>query len=526
MDSRWSNSETLHPQPTSPPMEVIPEVDFTPKTIVTSPQFTHIDQRLTFYLKGVEVTHVLSCDLSPGWHTLRLSDVSPRLDTESLRVMLVSGEDRVLAVRVSSTSSVEPLAQTSQENSVQNKELIKTKEKLNRAHKLLSSWLDEIMKHQDLTVKDWCSGITLLENKITELSARLQQLNEGISSSPSIIHPDQELSQPEIMIELEVDGPSRYELEVSYVVPDAAWEPLYQVRLAEKDLDLVGTKPKLEASLNIEMASRFAQATDERWTRSAAEFCLFPPQRPDFPVLNYPAYQLIDMHGESPKEAVPLKQLLNHPSAMLLNLFADQATVNLTLELDLSLTSPHVEVIAQGKLDTLLPLAGGVFHRFIGVEWLGSDRRPPLVLGELLQFPFGGFSQIDVSLSSTPKRILIPQEPPEVSETEDNEEDASHQSDAGEDLSAAEAIELDVEELELSLFNEDDRVRTLLLSQPLSHGRLFSSDPERGPKRAPLGWVLSADRTRLMRWISLPPKRGETLTLLRDRNAVSLSKPT
>ena len=40
-------------------------------------------------------------------------------------------------------------------------------------------------------------------------------------------------------------------------------------------------------------------------------------------------------------------------------------------------------------------------------------------------------------------------------------------------------------------------------------------DEDRPQSSAPIGWVLSADRKRLMRWLSIAPQRTERLSLVR-----------
>jgi hypothetical protein len=85
------------------------------------------------------------------------------------------------------------------------------------------------------------------------------------------------------------------------------------------------------------------------------------------------------------------------------------------------------------------------------------------------------------------------------------------------DEGSSESTDLNLEELHISLHNTDDQVRTLLIWQDLEHGVLVNDDPQRSPKSAPVGWVLSADRKRLTRWVSLPPQRRERLKLSRRR---------
>ena len=429
---------------------------------------------------------------------------------------------------------------------------------------LLISWVGEPARQPNLNLVEWREGLEILEVTLSEQSRELKRLQRELdrcgvflTSDYNLNAPDAQRSQREDLISsslssplvsrsgdaglqakstvnpqraqvyLEVDRGGDYQVEVSYEVQAATWEPVYQARLTDAFFDLAGTKPRAEVSVNLEMSARFAQATCEIWQHIEGEFCLYPTPRINFPALSYPSYEhfsfsplhddLFESQGRrlskllsqstseslsSPTDRARSVEpdwslLLHNPLAPLTHLFSDQATMWLTLELELSAPQPRIEVMARGKLDTLLPLAGGSIHRFVAEEWLGVNPLDPLALNEELNLNFGVFPALQSKVT------LIP--PQASDEPSDSDESSSESSD------------LDLEELHISLHNTDDQVRTLLIWQDLEHGVLVNDDPQRSPRSAPVGWVLSADRKRLTRWVSLPPQRQERLKLSRRR---------
>ena len=403
----------------------------------------------------------------------------------------------------------------------------RVEQSIDRTHALTLSWIGELGRSDQLTASAWREGLDVLEATLQAQVHELERLKREIESPPQhALHashyeapPADERDTPSLNahIQLEVDQAGEYHVEVCYQVHAAAWSPIYQACLSHDQLNLAGTKPRAEVSVHFEMSARFSHATGEQWSDFDAEFSLYPTPRPDFPQLSYPAYERVslptlsgerrerlintllnqtsashDQRGE-PRD-LDWRALLSDPYASLTRLFSDQATMTLTLELELSAPRPRVEVVARGKLDTLLPLAGGQLHRFVGDEWLGTTPLNPTGLGESLFLTFGAFESI-VS------RVMI------QAVTE-----ASHER-LAESAHERGAVAGELEEVTLSLHNTSDQVRTLLVWQDLSRGALISTDEHQ--RSAPVGWVLSADRKRLMRWISLPPQRREHVTLTR-----------
>ena len=455
------------------------------------------------------------------------------------------------------------------------------------AYTLLTSWISEATRQPQLSLSEWREGLEVLEVTLNEQVHELHRLRAELrrwGESPRLEEgsgPKSAQGQRDLLsstmrspwrapahapqssplsrinpqrahIDLEVDRGGEYQIEVSYDVRGATWEPVYQARLTDAFFELAGTKPRAEVSVNLEMSARFAHATCEIWQHIEGEFCLYPAPRSDFPALSYPSYERFSFspqygeftktqedhasqrlsrstyeslsasrhtQGEARSDDTLMRDiearhtdwrlLLHNPLAPLTHLFSDQATMWLTLELEISATRPRVEVMARGKLDTLLPLAGGSVHRFVDEEWLGVNRLEPLALNEQLNLKFGIFPtvQSDVKVSRH-----VPSD-----QTEHEDPDA--------------LINSDLEEITITLHNTDDQVRTLLIWQDLTQGVLINDDPERSPKSAPVGWVLSADRKRLTRWISLPPHRQECIKLSRrprdqvDARLSSASEP-
>ena len=212
-----------------------------------------------------------------------------------------------------------------------------------------------------------------------------------------------------------------------------------------------------------------------------------------------------------------LERGIHSPWAGLCHLFSDQVTLNLSLELDLSMPQPEVMVVGQGKLDTLLPLGGGTVHCFVGDEWIGESHLEPLILGEQINLCFGLYAPLEVFLEYSEAESVLTSKSSSVVKTNSKDElrDEEDFANLTEDHHEVDSSDAKYEHLNIAIKNTDPQVRTVLLSQPLEHGQLISVDEGRPQSSAPIGWVLSADRKRLMRWLSIAPQRTERLSLVR-----------
>ena len=481
---------------------------------------------------AIELKHKVKLRLDSGQHRLIFEDIADALN--ELSFIVLEGAHHVVnsVIHLSNDQETKTTAQsTRSESAIQNQieaelkdifRAIKKAEKgVQQALRLFKEWITKARKEQVLELKEWRDGIALLEQTLLD---RLQHQHELQSVHQKLklrLAEHLKMTKPQlqtIQVELEVEQEDHYLFELSYVLSSATWHPVYQARLSEDQFEPSGTKPKVEAKLNLEMSARFLQATHESWLDCSAEFCLYPAPKLGFPTLNYPAYDQLDIQSyKGGSQRFELKRGLHSPWAGLCHLFSDQVTLNLNLELDLSQSQPEVMVVGQGKLDTLLPLGGGIIHSFVGDEWIGESRLEPLILGEQINLSFGLYAPLEVFIERThidaENDLLV--DPDKKTATSEISEVIPSTDSQDSDKTSSTSSELAYERLNIAIKNTDPQVRTVLLSQPLEHGQLLSMDEGRPQSSAPIGWVLSADRKRLMRWLSIAPQRTERLSLVR-----------
>lgn len=451
---------------------------------------------LKFRGDAVELKHRVKLQLNSGRHRIVFADLAESLD--ELRFVCFEGASHLLSSQVIQEFQLLKDFEHDRHHAFEyemnelSESIEKAERKIRQAATLLSGWIPKAREESKLALDEWKEGLALLEQTLLDRIAHKKELEHVANKLKQKALAQAERAQARVQVihaDIEVDREDFYHFELSYVSKSALWKPIYQARLSDDQFEPVGTKPKIEAKLNLEMSARFIQATGESWLKAGAEFCLYPPPKKGFPTLNYPAYERL--HAQSYHKGSQIKALtqgLSSPWAGLVPLFSDQLTLNLSLEFDLAHPQPEVMVVGHGKVDTLLPIGGGAVHRFVGDEWIGQGDLEPLMLGDMISLNFGLYAALESCI--------------EVHKVEQE----------------IEAISQNIERIKIAIKNTDHQVRTVLLSQPLSHGRLLSEEDERPELSAPVGWVLSADRKRLMRWLSIAPKRTEHLSVLRTRS--------
>ncbi len=113
-----------------------------------------------------------------------------------------------------------------------------------------------------------------LSNEEKTLERRLKKLNEDLEQNRSAKRP----IRRQILVDVEVASTGSFQLEASYIVRDASWDPLYDVRLST-----AGEKPSLE----ITSLAQVVQETGQDWTDIALTISTTRPainQR--IPILN------------------------------------------------------------------------------------------------------------------------------------------------------------------------------------------------------------------------------------------------
>lgn len=529
---------------------------------------THIK----FHRNAVEVRKKVTLSLSEGTSWVSLGDIDDTAAESSFRLTILEGSRGVISSKISfryddieqspitsvSTNKREPSlsnapqttlsSRDTQQQVIQDLELSigRAERGVQQASRLLLEWITQARSCHELEIDEWREGLSLLEDTLYDRVLHRHSLNEALSKiqQRNMINSSSALPSRQVLIELCVDKEYEYQLELSYRLPQAGWLPVYQARVDEELFEKSGTKPRVEARVHLDLSARYLQTTQETWRSCKAEFSLYPPVAEGFPVLNYPAYQSLYIESQrSTMGDLSIAQGLHSPWADLCRLFSDQASINLTLELDLSSDQPQVMVIGAGSLDTLLPIGDGIIHRFVGDEWIGSNPIGPLLLGEPLSMSFGLFAPLEASVLISPHQTApeehhkshhndSPDHSPDDSlndslndspnDSSDDEavehmSETEQQSESRIDTLERDSLEATFlfEQIEVSIKNLDRQVRTVLVSHPLSRGMLTSEDEDRPPNSAPVGWVLSANRQRLMRWVSIAPGRSERLSVLR-----------
>ena len=399
----------------------------------------HVKPKTHVKFRGdaIELKHKVRLKLSAGRHCLLFENIAESL-TE-LNFVVLEGAHQVVSsiIRYSDKQNTEDLELSGSPKETQDSQLklelneitraIKKAEKgVQQALRLLKDWIPKARKEQVLELKEWRDGLALLEQTLLdrlqhqeELQSVRQKLETRLAE-----YLNSSISQLQtINVDLDLEQEESYLFELSYVLPSATWHPVYQARLSEDQFEPSGTKPKVEAKINLEMSARFLQATQEAWFDCSAEFCLYPAPKQGFPTLNYPAYDQLDIHSyEGGNQVSELERGIHSPWAGLCHLFSDQVTLNLSLELDLSMPQPEVMVVGQGKLDTLLPLGGGTAHCFVGDEWIGESHLDPLILGEQINLCFGLYAPLEVFLENSETGSFLTSTPSSVAKIDSKEE--------------------------------------------------------------------------------------------------------
>lgn len=517
-----------------------------------SPQ-THVK----FRGDAVELRHKVKINLGAGKHQLLFENIADSV--QELSFIVLEGAQHVICSVVNTQveygtadGDQERLAQTQKIHQLEhdlkeiNRAVKKAQKGVQQALRLFKGWIPKAREEQVLELKEWNDGLALLEQTLLDrikhqdeleiVQDKLQMRLDELNSKPNT-------QLKTIQVDIEVEQEERYCFELSYVLTAATWHPIFQARLSEEQFEPSGTKPKVEAKISLEMSARFLQATQESWVDCSAEFCLYPAPKIGFPTLNYPAYERLTIQSyQGGHSASDIQKGLHSPWAGLCHLFSDQVTLNLSLELDLSKKLAEVMVMGQGKLDTLLPLGGGIVHSFVGDEWIGQSHLKPLILGEQIDLCFGLYAPLEVFIERIKLESLddlttnLKQAPQQAEagtvakkeitaktaiETASEPEvdqvyvESGHILEQSADTHTSKDLALIYERLNIAIKNTDPQVRTVLLCQPLMHGQLISIDEGRPQTSPPIGWVLSADRTRLMRWVSIAPQRTERLNLVR-----------
>ena len=553
--------------------------------------------RVKFHRNAIEVKRKVQLKLSPGTHFISFDGVDQEADPSSFRALTLEGAAAVVSANfrfdlAPSTRAVEPtvaeLMAPGHESRLENESTVtehlnslghgqgqiqsaasqveevqrsinKATRGVEQANRLLREWISQAYEEPALRVAEWREGLDLLEHTLQErveylasLQSTHTRLKERLEDESRFNH-----ATKSVILELHVDREELFQIELSYRLTAARWLPIYQARIDEELFNQCGSKPRVDARVHLEMSARYLQATGEDWSRCRAEFSLYPPTVERFPILNYPANEALSLQStRGLSRSIDCLDLdLHSPLASLCPLFSDQASLSLTLELDLTTPHPQVSVIGAGKLDTLLPLGGGLMHRFVGDEWIGSNSFDPLRLGEELSLDFGLYAPLEtnVNFKSMTYEELRPLKTSSVIDAENADNDLSkddnvqqvnlesattHEKDqeTNQETNLETNLEtnqesvtdvgplkdalgdriVDLDLITVTIKNVDQNVRTILITHPLKSGNLISLDPQRPKGSAPVGWVLSADRSRLMRWLSIAPNRTEQLTLYRE----------
>ena len=236
---------------------------------------------VTVYPDRARVSGVGECDLESGRHRLLVPHLPLTMDTNSIRVGgSGTAKVRLLGVEVTRqffeqtpTEAVRKLEDAIQE--VQDALRVLEDEKAGwQAH---ATYLDGIRQATAEFAKGLSRGKTTvaeqqqviaflqeqdagmrtavreLEQQQRELMRRLQKLQQELKQIQSTKPPQQYQAQ----IEVEVVSDGRFQPEISYVVRQAGWQPLYDIRLLEENG---------RYTLEINYLAQITQRSGQAWT--------------------------------------------------------------------------------------------------------------------------------------------------------------------------------------------------------------------------------------------------------------------
>ncbi len=214
--------------------------------------------KIVVFLEGVEYTHTVPVQLSPGRYLLCFEGLSAKLDPASIRVNTGSGLS-VLSV----SSKTDYLTKTEEKPRI--KALRDSVSLLTRKVQLLLDEQDALSTEKALLLKNQsiggdANGVNILElqkaadfyaSRIFEINKRVSAIEQArqdhneqmirLNNELSELNAHANIARAEISVLVSAEAAINTVLELSYYLPDAGWAPYYELKSEEigQPVDLI-----------------------------------------------------------------------------------------------------------------------------------------------------------------------------------------------------------------------------------------------------------------------------------------------
>ncbi len=224
-----------------------PAQDIKEKTIETS------INSATIYLTGAEIIRTKSITLTPGKTRLVFPNLSPKLDTKSIRVTIndekidllgISGQINYLS-KDDDLPKIKILKDSLKLLNTKIVELNDEADALNTEKKMLLSNLSIGGQETGVNIADLKIASDFYRNRIIEINSKISKINDQKSKySISVNRIQNQLnelnavsnySRAEISILVSTDISVTSEFELKYIVSDAGWSPSYDIKALDTD---------------------------------------------------------------------------------------------------------------------------------------------------------------------------------------------------------------------------------------------------------------------------------------------------
>jgi uncharacterized protein (TIGR02231 family) len=221
--------------------------DIKEKTIETS------ISSATVYLTGAEIIRTKSVTLTPGKTRLIFPNLSPKLDTKSIRVTIKDERIDLLGISnqinyLSKDDDLPKIKILKDSLKLLNTKIVELNDEadaLNTEKKMLLSNLSIGGQDNGVNITDLKIASDFYRNRITEINIKISKINEQkskytlsvsrIQNQLNELNAVSNYSRAEISILVSTDLSITSELELKYVVSDAGWSPSYDIKALDTD---------------------------------------------------------------------------------------------------------------------------------------------------------------------------------------------------------------------------------------------------------------------------------------------------
>ena len=256
-------------------------------TVTTSPT------DVTVYLKSAKVTERGTVQLRKGKNTVTIENLSNYIDTNTYQIGLTRGATLLAVTPGANYLGEESFSKEEQAlidrrdalmlsikyKEAENKaltgelELIEANRKIGNANEGWSTTqLSELAAFYSKRIPEISKKQILLSVEITDLRDELNNLNRQLSETNT----QRNENRQEVVLEIEAQESVNATIEVTYVVRNAGWQPLYDIRASS-----------LEAPLSLVTKGKIYQNTGKDWDNVALNVSTYlPKSNQNRPILN------------------------------------------------------------------------------------------------------------------------------------------------------------------------------------------------------------------------------------------------